>query len=225
MRALSLGVCVMVAVAVAFTASADVKYLGVDKKTQGDWKGKYGKDGAIIFDAGGVNGVNNPGKKSDQFRKGVLEAYDEGNSNRWNWATDAGNDKRGLTYVADDGRRIGACAWGTGTHTFSLSVASKDYQVAVYCVDWDSSVRIEDIVGYQDAVPAKADLTVQNPEFNAGMWLLWHVTGTIPFKLNVTHKGGANWVISGIMVDAQLAVDPAGKASTTWSALRSTGGR
>jgi hypothetical protein len=204
------------------TVRADVKYLGTDRKTLGGWKGVYGTAGAIIFDAGGVNGVNNPGKKNDQMLPGLIKGYDDGGSNRWNWATDAANDDRGLLYVNDKDakRRIGACAWNTGSATMVFTMNSKEYDVSVYCCDWDSVVRIEDIVGYQGDLPAKADVTVQNPEFNKGEWHRWHVTGSDPFKLTVTHKGGANWVIGGVMFDANLSVDPNHRLTTTWGALK-----
>jgi len=206
------------------SARGEVKYLGTDRKTLGAWKGVYGTAGAIIFDAGGVNAVNNPGKKNDQVLKGAIKDYDDGGSNRWNWATDAANDPRGLFYVNDKDpkRRIGACAWNTGSATMTFMIDAKEYEVSAYFCDWDSVVRVEDIVGYQGDVPPKpADATVQNPEFNKGEWHRWHVTGSDPFKLTITHKGGANWVISGVLFDTLRAVNPEGRLTTSWGSLKS----
>jgi hypothetical protein len=48
------------------------------------------------------------------------------------------------------------------------------------------------------------------------------VNGNDPFKLQITHKGGANWVISGIFVDDMkgAAVSPKEKLTTTWGDIK-----
>ena len=43
---ISLGVILLLFM---LSANAEVKYLGAEWDTQGDWIGKYGADGAIIF--------------------------------------------------------------------------------------------------------------------------------------------------------------------------------
>ena len=95
--------------------------------------------------------------------------------------------------------------------------------MAVYAIDWDSSVRVEDLVGFQgNKAPNDADVTVKNPDFHEGVYYLWTVNGNEPFKLQITHKGGANWVISGIFVDDMkgAAISPKAKLTTTWSEIK-----
>lgn len=98
-----------------------------------------------------------------------------------------------------------------------------DYQVAVFVVDWDSSVRIEELVGFQgDDAPNEPDVTVENPSFHEGIYYLWHVTGGEPFNLQITHKGGANWVVSGLFVDDTkgAAVQYESKLTVTWGEIK-----
>jgi hypothetical protein len=205
---------------IAFSvANADVEYQHKDTKTQGDWKGKYGSAGGVLFDNGGSDNTNINGKKGDQLVKGVLTEYDDAARPRWNWASHT-DDQRGLQYVKEEDR-IGACIWGSGTSTLTLTVDSKDYQVAAYFIDWDSNVRVQEIVGYQKTAPAKADALLQGAEFHDGVWHLWHVTDTEPFKLNIAHQGGANWVISAFLIDTAAFVAPQGKLTTTWGRVKS----
>ena len=201
-------------------AHGEVKYVSKDAKTLGNWKGKYGSSGGVIFDAGGVDAQNVAGKKGDQVIKGVLKEYDDQSVMRWNWASHT-NEERGLQYVSDAKDRIGACIFGSGTVTITLTVDSKDYTVAAYFTDWDSSVRVQDISGYQgNKPPTKSDATLQGPEFHNGVWHLWTVTDSEPFKLQVTHKGGANWVISAFLIDVKAAVQQKNKFVATWGSIK-----
>ena len=51
---------------------------------------------------------------------------------------------------------------------------------------------------------------------------LWNVTGSDPFKLQITYIGGANWVISGLFVDdlGSANVQYKGKLTITWGQLK-----
>jgi len=200
-------------------AMADVEYLHEDFDTQGSWRGVYGSSGGVIFDAGGVNAQNVPGQDNDQLVDGLLTEYEDGSPNRWNWAS-AVQDDRGLQFAdeaIDD--RIGACQYGNGAATLSFTVDANEYEIAVYFVDWDSSARLMDVSGHQGD-PGDTDAVVENPDFHEGVWHIWSVTGDEPFQLSVTQNGGANWVVSGVFVDAPQAVSPTGKAATTWGMLR-----
>ena len=98
----------------------------------------------------------------------------------------------------------------------------KNYQVAAYFCDWDSSARTEDVVGFQgDDPPADPDVAISNPVFNAGVYHIWEVTGEEDFKLQITHTGGgANWVIGGMFVDAAAPVDAKGKLASAWGRIK-----
>ena len=204
-------------------ASADVEYLFEDLDTQGSWRGVYGSSGGTIFDNGQLNGQNIPGQDNDQLIDGLLTEYVDGCDgcgNRWNWLS-ASPDERGLEF-ADEGveDRIGACQYGNGPAALSFIVDADEYQIAVYFVDWDSSARLMDISGYQGNAPGDPDAVLENPDFHEGVWHVWSVTGDEPFELSVIDNGGANWVVSGVFVDAPQAVSATGKLSTAWAALK-----
>lgn len=195
--------------AVCLSVSSDVEYIGSDEDTKGDWPGAYGENGVILFAP-----VDLPDLKD-------ITDWDDGGNQRWDWANPT-QDERGLIYPDDDSQRAGSCMFNNPVGVVTIETDMKNYQVAVYCCDWDSSVRVEDLVGFQgDDPPGDPDVTVDNPVFNAGVYHLWEVTGSDPFKLQITHKDGANWVIGGIFVDDLGAqVDANGKLTSTWGRIK-----
>ena len=209
---LFLSFAAMFVVSVCLSVSADVEYIGEDEETLGNWPGVYGENGAIVFGL------------VDHVDLKDIESYDIGGNQRWDWANPTANE-RGLIYPEDpeDGdQRAGACIYNNPAGVLTIETDLKNYQVAVYCCDWDSSVRVEDLVGFQgDDPPADPDVTVDNPVFNAGVYHIWEVTGDDDFKLQITHQGGANWVISGMFIDDLGApVEAGGKLTSTWGQIK-----
>ncbi len=143
------------------------------------------------------------------------------NGQRWDWANPT-QDKRGLIYPDDKKSRAGSCMFNNPVGVVTVETKLTNYQVAIYAVDWDSSVRVQDMVIYQgDKAPKDPHVTVMNPDFNGGVYYIWNVTGKEPFNLQITHKGGANWVISGLFIDALGAyVEPKSKLTTNWGAIK-----
>jgi len=188
---------------------ADVHFLGKDTATKGDWVGKYGANGAILF-----------GAVDQKDLKDIANFTDNGN--RWDWANPT-PDARGLISINDPNVRIGNCMYNNPVGLLTLETKLDSYQVALFVIDWDSTARIQELVGFQgDTAPANPDVTVDNPEFHDGVYYKWHVSGKAPFKIQVTHKGGANWVVSGLFVDAvsTSAVQPSNKLTSTWGGIR-----
>lgn len=189
--------------------NADVEYIGKDTDTKGDWIGNYGENGAILFAVEDIVDLKD------------IKNYDTADQ-RWDWANPTG-DERGLQYPDDANNRAGSCLFNNPVGLITIETKLSDYQVAVYVVDWDSSVRVEDLVGFQGGnAPNDPDVTVENPEFHEGIYYLWHVTGNEPFSLQITHQGGANWVVSGLFVDdlKGAAVQPCDKITVTWGQLK-----
>ena len=205
---------VMVAILIIFAIScvsiyAAVEYVGEDTETLGNWPDKYGKNGVVVFQ---------PSEDREDL-KDIVEVIDNGQ--RWDWANPT-QEERGLIYPDDPKKRLGSCMYNNPVGIVTLETKLKSYQVAIHAIDWDSAVRVEDLVGYQGAkAPQDPDVTVQNPDFHNGVYYIWNVTGNEPFTLQITHKGGANWVISGLFVDATGAsVDANGKLATTWGSIK-----
>lgn len=193
---------------------AKVEYLPKlkDTKTKGTWIDKYGKNGAILFAPVDLKDLKD------------IANYDVGGSQKWNWANPT-QDIRGLQYPDDPKQRAGSCVYDNPVRVITVETKLTAYQVAIYFCDWDSSVRVEDVVAYQgnEKPPDKPDVTINNPEFNAGVYHFWNVTSKDSFKLQITHKGGANWVIGGLFIDAlKVPVEPGGKLATTWGAVRNS---
>jgi len=206
---------ILVAIVFAFVfvfasfTHAEVKYVGEDKKTLGDWPGKYGKNGAMVFALADVKDMKD------------ITKFDDAKNQRWNWANPT-PDKRGAIYPTDLKSRAGSCLFNNPNTVLTLETKLKNYQIAVYAVDWDSTARSESFTGYQgDTAPKVPDVTIKNPDFNAGMYEIWTVTGTDPFNLKIDFVSGANWVITGIFIDALgAAVDANGKLATTWGDIK-----
>jgi len=210
MRSRSILVALVFIFAISCMSSyAAVEYVGEDTETLGNWPDKYGKNGAVIFKPGG----------DSEDLKDIVEIVDNGL--RWDWANPT-PDERGLFFPDDLKKRTGSCMYNNPVGLVTLTTELKSYQVAISAIDWDSSVRVEDLVGYQgDKAPADPDVTVENPEFHEGVYYIWNVTGNEPFNLQITFKGGANWVISGLFVDATgQAVNANGKLATTWASIK-----
>jgi hypothetical protein len=209
LRILMMAILAVFIISSISTIYADVKYVGEDKKTLGNWPEKYGKNGAVIFKPGG----------DSKDLKDIIKVTDNGQ--RWDWANPT-QDERGLFFPDDLKKRTGSCMFNNPVGLVELETKLKSYQVAISAIDWDSSVRVEDLVGYQgEKAPKDPDVTVQNPDFHNGVYYIWHVTGNDPFKLQITHKGGANWVISGLFVDAVGAsVNANGKLTMTWGSIK-----
>ncbi|HGJ66481.1 TPA: hypothetical protein ENS27_14050 [bacterium] len=191
-------------------AYANVTFAGKDTTTKGDWSKKYGKNGVILFAA------------KDQTDMKDIAKFDDAKNNRWDWANPT-DDARGLITLTDAKKRMGTCMYNNPTSVISIESKIDNYQVALFVIDWDSTARIQELTGFQGAkAPDKPDATVQNPEFNAGVYYKWLVTGKDPFKIQVVHKGGANWVMSGLFLDKVegSAVQSFDKLTSTWGGIR-----
>ncbi len=189
---------------------ANVTFNGKDTTTKGDWTTKYGKNGAILFAI------------KDQTDMKDITKFDDGKNQRWDWANPT-DDPRGLITIADPKKRMGTCMFNNPTGIISVETRLDNYQAALYVIDWDSTARIEELTGFQgEKAPDKPDAVVQNPEFNAGVYYKWLVTGKDPFKIQIVHKGGANWVISGLFIDKVegSTVESSMKLASTWGRIK-----
>ena len=220
-------------------SAADVTYLGLDDKTQGDWIGVYGADGAIIF----CNQANHnatfpipyePSEDEKKVKKGLIEeiiATDltQGTAYGWIWNANPPDDEKKSPWLVDESARFGACVAGSSwvDLAINLKVNSTRYQVAVYCLDYDV-VRVpgQEIYGYQgeglDDLPGQPD--DEMGDHSQGVYALWEVTGNDPFNYFATKLvGTTNIVVSGIFIDETQAVEPDGKLANTWGDIKNLG--
>jgi len=212
-------------------SNANVTYLGMDSTTQGDWIGKYGGDGAIIFCNKGAHGADlaipyEPSEAEKLFIKGIIQEVgitdSGGKAYGYIWNANPGNEKR-CPLLVDKSARLAACVSGRTwvDLAISLKVKSTSYKVSVYCLDYDR-VRVpgQDTYGYQgNKLPDKPSEKLG--DHTNGVYLSWMVTGSEPFNYFSSRLGGTvNTVVSAIFVDETKNVEPNGKLSTLWGYIK-----
>jgi hypothetical protein len=165
---------------------AGATFLRSDAVTRGNWKGVYGGDGFAI-----------PNDSTLQPTYGTVTTTAA--TYTWNPTT---TDPRALLKTTSTTDRA-ASAWyttattGTGA-TFSFDVNLTDgqiHQIALYCLDLDTSGRAETI-SVLDANTQAALNTQQVSNFSGGIYYAWSITGHVIVK--VTYTGGPNAVVSGL---------------------------
>ena len=170
---------------VAFLLSAkppkvEVRFLGEDTATQGDWMGKYGRDGYSIAAA--------QTKLSGTTQLIWQEA------SLWTWKKDP-TEKRALQYFVNDGNqgfsRL-AAKWGRyGPVRFTVDVGDQPRELSLYFLDWHNRGQAQRL-----RVPeAGIEQTVTNSR--EGKYLRFLIRGKATFILD----GGGTAEISGIFFD------------------------
>lgn len=214
-----------------FCVSAQVKYLGTDIKTQGDWIGIYGKDGAIIF----CNQENHnsdlpvpykPDEGQKLFKKGLIEEIvlgSSGVSKAYGWIFNANpGDVKRVPWLTDKSARYAACVSGRAADVaMTLTVNSTHYKVSIYALDFDTTTRNFQAFGWQGKnMPDDPDDEIA--KYTDGVYLTWEVKGGEPFQFYQKNgAGSANCVISGVFIDdAKASVELNGKISTLWGRIK-----
>jgi hypothetical protein len=162
--------------------SSSAVFVKLDTSTQGNWKGVYGSNGYNVFN----DTVSYPS---------YVTVTPSGNLN-YTWAAST-SDQRGLQKASSTTDRI-AATWYTpssGSYTIDLTFGDQaTHQLAVYCVDWDTTTRTQTIA-VTDANGVTLD-TRSMANFNGGQYLVWNMSGHV--RLVVTWTAGWNGVISGL---------------------------
>jgi glucose/arabinose dehydrogenase len=164
--------------------STSAEFVEIDPATQGNWQGVYG--------AAGYQVVNDAAHYPGYVRVTPIGPL----SFTWEAST---ADPRGLQKASTSGRL--AATW-YATTAFTIDVDLTDglsHQVALYCVDWDSTARVQVIEVLDAATGALLDSRTLSA-FSTGQYLVWNIRGHVQFR--VTRLGGHNAVVSGIFFDA-----------------------
>jgi hypothetical protein len=167
----------------ALTSSAS--FLGTDTTTQGSWHGAYGADGYdVALDTTGGNPSLPTGATL-----GVTGAT------TYTWAAST-TDARALQNAANTGRL--ATTWYTATSmSFNLNLGQGNSQkVSLYAVDWDSTVRSEQIQVIDAATGTVLD-TRTISGFHGGEYLSWNLSGNVIIKVSNLNPNN-NAVVSGL---------------------------
>ena len=159
-------------------------YSGLDTATQGTWPGTYGAGGELI-----ANDVTNPPSYATvSFTGDTL----------YTWAASS-TDVRALQVSSGSSSRIASAYYSPGSFTINVNLTDGNtHRLALYLVDWDSTVRTETI-SILNAVSGAVLDTETYSSFHNGEYAVWNVTGNV--RIQVTRTGGSNGVVSGIFFD------------------------
>jgi hypothetical protein len=178
-------------------------FVKTDTTTQGSWMGKYGAQGAYVFED-----ASNLPATIVVTPNGNLDCG--GNSGNGCWAPTT-SEPRALEKLSDPTNhddRIAAC-WYTQSSepgsTYSIDVKISDgqtHQMALYILDWDSLGRSETITIYDGSSSAGRVFDTRDvTSFEQGIYLVWKVRGHL--LIQVTNgANSANGVVSGIFFAA-----------------------
>jgi Bacterial Ig domain len=154
-------------------------FVKTDTTTQGSWKGVCGTDGYTV--------VND----STNYPSYATVAPSGQSSYTWDGSP---TDLRALLR-ASSGRT--AATWFASTN-FQVDVNlidSNSHQIALYMVDWDSTVRSQRI-DVLDASNNRVLDTRTVSSFNGGKYLVWNISGHVIFKISTL--AGGDCVLSGL---------------------------
>ena len=162
------------------------KFVKVDDKTAGNWKGVYGADGAVLNADG-----NNPPAYAKFAAPG---------SQDFTWA-DTTDDTRALRKAAKDAAdRLAACWYSSDPWDIDINLTDgKEHQVAIYCLDWDSAERAMTVEVQNADTGTKLD-SHEMKEYHDGKYMVWNLKGHV--KLHFTNTAGVNAAVSGVFFDS-----------------------
>ena len=214
---LFLSISLVILLSFSLCANASVKYLGSDRTTQGDWVGKYGANGVIIFCNKDNHNANLPvpyniDETQKLAKKGLISELSITGSGTgqaaYGWIFNATpGDAKNALWLVDKSARYAACISGRNADVaMTLKVDSTHYKVTIYCTDYDTTARAYQAFGYQgNTIPAQPDEEIN--KYTNGIYTSWEVTGSDPFKyLGKNLAPSVNNVASGLFIDDMGAV-------------------
>ncbi len=165
--------------------AATAAFLSANTTTQGNWHGVYGADG---YDIAADTSAGNP-KIPSYATLGTTGA------NPYTWSAST-TDPRALQNAANTGR-IASTWYTSSSMSFNLNLTDGQvHKVSLYAVDWDSTVRSEQ-VQIIDAATGNVLDTETLGSFHGGEYLSWNLSGNVVIKVtNLNPKSNA--VVSGL---------------------------
>ena len=162
-------------------APATATFVKTDTTTQGNWQSVYGGDGYNVIGDQAAN-------PSYVTPVGIGQS-----SYTWVGTT---TDVRALQKGSNPAERIAATWYATNQFTIDMNIGDTGtHQVALYCLDWDSTIRRQTI-DVLNASGQVLDTRALTTSFNGGVYLVWNVSGHVQFR--ITRNAAANAVVGGI---------------------------
>jgi hypothetical protein len=159
--------------------ATSARFIGLDEKTQGDWRGKYGGQGHEVVAVAAL------------LPRGVR--FDWRGAGTYTWEKQT-NERRAL--VGSGAARIAACRYA-GDLSLQVDLPDKGRRLSLYYVDWDRqrSKQTFTIWGEDGTVLDRREIG----KIQGGCYLTWEVQGSV--RITVEHQGGPNAVVSGVFLD------------------------
>ncbi|MBM3846871.1 MAG: hypothetical protein FJ405_11385 [Verrucomicrobia bacterium] len=164
-------------------------FLGEDRVTQGRWKGEYGRTGFHIPVL--------PPQIPWPIQAGPVDEY------TFLWEVPV-SDPRGVQHP-DELWNLASCWVDTEKVTYrSAFLDGRPGMFSIYCLDWDSFIRISRIE-IKDAETGKLLDERWLQEFRNGVWMSWYIQGDVILELTSLQGNG---VISGAFFDPDTVIKP-----------------
>jgi hypothetical protein len=169
------------------TASAanSASFVKLDASTMGSWIGIYGADGYYVSQD---SNVKNPSYAQLTFN---------GQQRNWTWvaSTTALNALQKPENPID---RIAGTWYSTTSFTIDINVTDgQSHQIALYALDWDSTLRGQTYQVLDGSTGAILDSrTLSVGSFHNGEYAIWNVQGHV--KIEVDRNAWGNAVVSGV---------------------------
>jgi hypothetical protein len=180
--------------------AASAVFVKLDTTTSGNWPGVYGAQGFTVLQQNASGGPPSLASVPSYATVAATGASYTG----WSWGT---TDTRGLPVSTASGAMRIAMVWYSPT-TFTVNVNLTDgmtHQVAIYCVDWDSSSRAQQVQVIDAASGSVLNTqTLTAGSFHNGVYLVWAISGNV--NLVFTRQAGSNAVVTGLFLDASATV-------------------
>lgn len=166
---------------------AKVRFVGFDSTTRGNWKGAYGQDGYHVI--------------GDAVKYPSYAVVTSTGNNRFEWG-DSTADARALAR-SQNNDRVPACWYADSSFELEISLLDgQAHRLALYCVDWDTRLRSEQIQILDSTSGAVLDARILS-DFNGGKYLIWDAQGSL--KVRVTKMTGNNALAMGLFFDPTTA--------------------
>ena len=172
--------------------TSKVEFICEDRKTQGEWSSKYGKDGSIIVhDSRNVPAFVNLSVLEN--RDAVIEVET--------------HERRALHRAKEPAKRIAAHWYCWSRDEFTIDLRFTDtaiHRFSVYAMDWNRSGWIEKIE-FLDPLSRKTLNSQTLSDFGEGVYLTWNVAGHVTIRISGVKDEMAS--ISGIFFDPATIKD------------------
>jgi alpha-L-rhamnosidase len=187
----------------------DAQFVKLDRTTQGDWGGVYGKDGHVLCN---YNGEGRDEKTLPTYVASIdyYRAFPKsGVPDPTVWAAETSKKEALASDMTNSAKRKVAC-YANNDQTMTLTIGidgTHAYQVALYFVDWENKGRRQ-AVEMMDAATLNLIAPVNVVKnFSGGAYLVYTYNKSAKFRFNKIRGDVVS--LSGIFFDPATALQPA----------------